>query len=73
MHTVNTANTEAAPRVAPEGGADEAARAARRQQLKARVERLFRYSLQRNQINPLMHQIWRYRLDQLEGDHAAVH
>lgn len=70
---MNTANTETTERVVPGGGADEAARAARRKQLKARVEHLFRYSLQRSQINPLMHQIWRYRLDQLEGDHAAVH
>lgn len=55
------------------GVADEAALAAQRKQLKARIEHLFRYSLQRNQINPLMHLMWRYRLEELEARHAAVH
>lgn len=31
--------------------------------LKARLDHLFRLSLQRQEINPLMHLVWRYRID----------
>jgi hypothetical protein len=31
--------------------------------LKARLDHLFRLSLQRQEINPLMHLVWRYRSD----------
>lgn len=66
-------NTEATASAATGlGAADEAALTAERKQIKARIEHLFRYSLQRHQINPLMHLVWRYRLEVLEASRAAV-
>lgn len=32
--------------------------------LKARLDHLFRLSLLRQEINPLLHLVWRYRTDQ---------
>jgi hypothetical protein len=39
-------------------------------QLKARLDHLFRISLSRQEINPLMHMVWRYRLEQLAKGQA---
>lgn len=33
--------------------------------IKARLDHLFRHSLMRQEINPLMHLVWRYRSDLL--------
>jgi len=43
----------------------EAALAAERQRVKARIDYLFRYGLRRNEIHPLMHLVWRYRSESL--------
>jgi hypothetical protein len=42
-------------------GDSDATRLDELRQAKEQVEHLFRYSLQRNHINPLMHLVWRYR------------
>ncbi len=44
---------------------DDPERVAALRQAKERVEHLFRYSLACQQINPLMHLVWRYRRQQL--------
>jgi hypothetical protein len=58
--------------------ADEPERITALRQAKERIEHLFRYSLERQQINPLMHLVWRYRRAVLsapaapEDDHARA-
>lgn len=42
-------------------GDSDATRLDELRRAKEQVEHLFRYSLQRNHINPLMHLVWRYR------------
>jgi hypothetical protein len=43
----------------------DAAVAAERQRVKARIDHLFRYGLRRNEIHPLMHLVWRHRSESL--------
>ena len=38
---------------------------ARREQVRLKVEHLFRHSLRNGQLNPLLHPITRYRMEQL--------
>lgn len=58
--------------------ADEPERLTALHQAKERIEHLFRYSLERQQINPLMHLVWRYRREVLsapgepEDEHARA-
>ncbi len=42
-------------------GDSDAARLDELRRNKEWIEHLFRYSLERNHINPLMHLVWRYR------------
>lgn len=53
-------------------GDSDASRLDELRQAKERVEYLFRYSLQRNHINPLMHLVWRYRKKEIIEASDAV-